>query len=206
MLVRIITSGTLPRSIPRINGDYRNSRDLRFILDECSQLTERPVPYFSSPRLLNPNPLANPGKLLQDDRPLRAFGFFDELFRNLVIDVGRIARFFLLPCAQTSFCALRLLLLKSASQLAMALSQIARMGAGERLSVTVGGDARNSEIDSQIIIRIVGSLFTYVDRGKQIPLAVAVNQIGFAFSLGQQLHFTWAADEGNLCSALNRPD
>jgi hypothetical protein len=42
---------------------------------------------FSSPRLLNPNPLANPGKLLQDDRPLRAFGFFDELFRNLVKNV-----------------------------------------------------------------------------------------------------------------------
>ncbi len=144
MLISILTAGTLSRSIPRINGYYRNSRDLRFILDECSQLTERPAPDFSSPRLLNPNPLANPGKFLQDDRPLRAFGFFDELFRNLVIDVGRIARFFLLPCAQTSFGALRLLLLKSASQSAIALSQIARMGAGEGLPITVGGDARQS--------------------------------------------------------------
>src|SRR5215475_10385858 len=189
MLVSIITTRTLPRCIPRINGDYRNSRDLRFVLDECSQLTKGPTPDFSSAHLLNPNPLANPGKLLQDDRPLRAFGFFDKLFRDLMIDVGRIARFLLLSCAQPSFRALRLSLLQSASQAAMALSQIARMGAGEGLSVTVGGDARNPQIDSQIVIRLVGRLFAHVDGGKQIPLAVAVNQIGFTLPLGQQWAF-----------------
>src|SRR5215475_7957232 len=194
MLVSIITTRTLPRGIPRINGDYWNSRDLRFVLDECSQLTERPAPDFSATRLLNPNPLANPGKLFQDDRPLRAFGFFDKLFRDLVIDVGRIARFLLLSCAQPSFRALRLLLLKSTSQSAMALSQIARMGAGERLAVTVGGEARNPKIDSQIVFRLVGRLFAHIDGGKQIQLAVAVNQIGFALSLGQQFLFTRAAD------------
>src|SRR5262245_56580617 len=206
MLICIPTTRALSRCIPRINSDYRNSRDLRFVLDECSQLPKGPIPDFSSAHLLNPNPLANPGKLLQDDRPLRAFAFFDKLFRNLVVEVGRIARFFLLSGAQPSFRALRLFLLQSASQAAMALSQIARMGAGERLAVTVGGDARNPQIDSQIVIRIVESLFAHIDGGIQIPLAVAVNQIGFALLLGQQFLFTRAADERNLCSAVDRPD
>src|SRR5262245_42947822 len=193
MFICIPTTRALPRCIPRINRDYRNSRDLRFVLDECSQLTEGPTPDFSSPHLLNPNPLAYPGKLLQDDRPLRAFGFFDKLFRDLMIDVGRIARFLLLSCAQPSFCALRLLLLQSTSQSAMALSQIARLGAGERPSVTVGGDARNPKIDSQIVIRLVRSLFAHIDGSIQIPMAVAVNQIGFTLPLGQQLACAWAA-------------
>src|SRR5262245_2467244 len=96
-----------PAFVARINGDDRNARQLPFILDESTQLGERPFRHPVSLSLPEPSPFANLGQVFETDPALGVCGFLNDPFRYEVIFVRLKPAFFAGEIFQFSLDVLR---------------------------------------------------------------------------------------------------
>jgi CHAT domain len=88
----------------------------------------------------------------------------------------------------------------------MPLSQILRVATGERLPVRIGSNSSDTQVNAEIVGRVVRGLFNYIHSGKQVPFALAVNQIGFTLSGSEQNLLSLTTNKWNLLSAGDRPN
>src|SRR5262245_13915489 len=94
-----------------------------------------------------PDPSANALEILQDYRPLRAFGFRNDLLRYYVVGVRGKAALFARQLAQAALGGTRLFLLQLPAQSAVPMAHRADLTAAVPVAVGIAGDVNYSEID-----------------------------------------------------------
>jgi hypothetical protein len=206
-LFNMATQRTFATGISSIDGNYLDARQRGLVLNVCPQLTEAPAHHFSASDLLNPDPRTNAFEVFKDYRSIRAFGLLDDFLADLVVKIGGIALFFASPISESSFCGFGLLALKLASQATVALSEIAHVSARERLTVAIGGNSGDAQINAEESIRIViGRWFDHIHRGEQKPFAISDNEVGLALSRFKKLLLLFASHEADFLSPRCGPD
>lgn len=200
------TLGAFTRGIARVDKDHWNTAQFRLVLDKRSQLREGPTAHLGSSGFLNPNPRTYPGQLLKDYHSIRVFSLSDDLFRDLVIEIFGEKRFFAAALTQSSLRGFGLFRLKLSPQSQMPFAQATDVRAGERLTVTVGRDSGNSQVNAQEAVSLSGRWLDHVDRGEQVELALTVDQIGFPLTSHQQLSLALSTTERDRLPSGQRPD
>ena len=107
------------RSIARVNQFYNNPRQLRFVFDKSTQLSERPRVVLSPLAMPNRDSVTDTAQIFQSDTPASVFSLCNNALCNGVIDIGSKASFFTRTLYEKSFGCLRALGLKFATEFSL---------------------------------------------------------------------------------------
>lgn len=159
-------------------------------------------------------PLSDAFKFLNRNRRVCAFGFLNKLFTDDVIFVATKVCFFvfailqrathlLWPCAACFPLCRRTL--QSLAACVVTLSNLLDLCAGKDLSVRVGRQVDDAEVNSQNILRRASRQLFHVTDRVQVKVPLAIHKVNFTFPKRQQLPLVVAAHERDGFSAANCP-
>ena len=100
----------------------------------------------------------------------------------------------------------RVLALELAAQASVAVANVLDMRAAVGRAVTIDGDVRHAKINAQHAVNFVRRRLVYDADGKQVEHALAVHEIGFAASRGQQRELAVAAHKRDRLPPVECPD
>lgn len=161
-----------------INGDKRDTDKSRLVGQEEPQLSERPTAMRTALRLTNRYPLANAGQILNGNTALGVFSLPYDVLANAMVHVSREPRFFPPSLHEKPLGRFRSLRLKLGAQPGMTLTQIGDMRAAVVVSVVIGGDVLESEVNTEVFGGVTFGNVANVDGHEQEELAVAIDQVG----------------------------
>src|SRR5262249_13324425 len=197
-----------PACVARINGDDRNARQLRLILDESTQFGERPFRHLVSLSLPEPGPFANLGQVFQTDSALGVCGFLNDPFRDAMIFVRLKSAFFARKSFQFSLDVLWALAgtfrccslpAQRTSDFVLFLPNLLALGVGVYGAVAVGGEIHHAEIHADEILRWNRRSFRRVHGHEQKPFAVfSAYKVRLAFCQAEPFALVLAHQERKL--------
>src|SRR5262249_23924664 len=126
------------------------ARASRLVADQRPQLSESPIAVSRSlPWPCNPRPLANTAQIFERNRPLRAFGFGNGPFADVVVRIFLKAP--LTTCKPLQMAPGRLCsdLLESLTARLIPLAAAFNVLTRKRLAVAVGCQIHNAQINTQ---------------------------------------------------------
>jgi len=195
-----------PRGVAGIDQQQRYSGERRFIGDKPPELRERPTVQNGSMHAPSPDPKANSLEVLHDNRPLRAFGFRNDLLRDYVVGVRGKASFFAGKFLQATFGRASVLFLKLSPQASMPVANGANGAADVTLTVRIGSNVDHAEIHSQLLGSFRRRRFHRLTRSRQVEISPAVNQIGLAALGAKQFPLSRATHKRDVQASAGRPD
>lgn len=113
--VNVTTNRTGLRRVARIDRDKRNAGKFGLVLQERSQLVERPAVQIVTLRATEPYPVADTLEVFNGNSTSGAFRSFDNLFADLVVHIGCEPAFLAGQLAQPTRGAARLFSLEPAT-------------------------------------------------------------------------------------------
>jgi hypothetical protein len=195
-----------PGRAPRFHKAHRNPSPFGLVDHKALELPKRPRVQTTTLLFVSPYPFANPLEVFHRDAATGAFGNVYKLFGNTVVNIRGEAPLLQSPTAEKPFSARCALLLKLFAEPRVAGPTPVGFGSRELRAVRSGGDVDDAEVHADPIEHFGFAFFGNVDRGKQEPISVPVNQIGFAPLKGQHFALALSTNKGDREATINRPD
>jgi hypothetical protein len=169
-----------PRSILGINFQDRNPRQLCLVQDELLKLIKGPAMQRSPLRLSNRYPLTDAFERLNGNRTRGALSLGYKALANYM--VGVFGKAFLLAgqSLETTLGRLGAFLLEFFSETAVSVSNVVNMPSRENLTVTVGRNVDNTQVNTQNTHGLDGSGSGGFTGCSQVEVTPYQEQIGFA--------------------------
>ena len=206
LLVGVPTFGTLPAGVPRVHGNQRNTRQLCLVDQERTQLGEGPTMQNGTLLTPSPDPLADAIEIFDGNAAPGAFGGFNDLLTDHVVDVFGKTKLLARQLLQPALGGAGLLLLQPRPQPAMPVSNALHFAAAVPLAVAGGSNLRNSEVYAKELANSRYLRLCDLARGHQKPFATDQAEIGFAFPGCEQCALPVATDKRNTQPAIEGPD
>ena len=206
MLGNVTATRTFAGSIPGAYFGKQYSRHGRFIDQERFQLEESPRMQNRALCTPSPYPSTDAGEILHGDSACGAFGDVDNLFCNAVICVSGkpvllTAEFSEMPLSRPGST-----LLERGSQLAPSSADSVELGSAVHGAVAVRGDVDHAEIDAEKIVHVFRIWIVDVTSGCQIERSIAIDQIGFALAVAEQMFLALTSAVSDAITARSCPD
>ncbi len=206
MLINVTAGRTGARRIMRINKDHGNTCSFRLIdyfhlkIVKCPAIQRRSLP------TLNRYPVTYPTQILKCDGAICALRGLYELLGYAVINIFAETRLPTCHVFQAAFGGLRAFLLKFASQVAVAVTNVLNCLARVEIAVTVYRDILNTQINTQNAFNVNRFAFFHIAHRKQVERPFDVDQIGFTLLGLEQFQLTFSRCKRNRQPTSNRPD
>jgi len=168
---------TSARGITGVNKFYNDPRQRRFVFDKGTQLSECPRVMLSPLAMPNRNSVTNAAQIFQSDTPASVFSLGNNALCNGVIDISSEASFFTRTLYEKSFGCLRALGLKFATEFSLSFSKTVDLITRIRFTIGVGGNIDNTQVNSQVAFRVIGSRFGSIYHDSQVEDTITENQI-----------------------------
>lgn len=189
----------------RISGINENNGytcKSRLIADKSRQFPKSP--FTESFSLLFPNCYPDTLEILKGYASKGAFSRLNDIFGNGVVRMLFESSFPGGEFFEMPFGGFGSFLLEHLSEYVYPDPGGVYMGAAERLAIGGRGEIDNAEIDADERFDVFDVIFGDFDGLEQVEFAFLINQVGFAFDVGQILFVV--AKEGDFESAIDRPD
>jgi len=206
LFVCVPTNTAFSRSVFWGNDHYRNSTELCFVFDETPELKKSPTTDHGSKRFTQPfHVLADPLQIFENDARTCAFGFLNDLFTDLMVNVSLesllLARNFL----ESAFRRPRTLALKRRTSFfvrpADGLYFLPRKSFARRI--------RSYVIDSQIypkeIVRLYWRLFGSFHDCNEIEVSLDKQQVYLTFNPVNSCFLISTKNHGDVLSSIDCP-
>jgi hypothetical protein len=197
---------TSPRGVAWIDKDNRNAGALGFVTNKTLQLAECPGVQTGPLLFLSPYPAANPLQLFEGNPATGAFSNGNYFFRNLVVDISSEPALFDPALTQEPPSAPGAFGLQLAAQSSMSRPNAAQLSARIVFAIAGLSDSNHAEINADKIRDCNNSRRWLINRNKQEPFAVAINQIGFATLEIEKSPVTFTADKRDSLPSVHAPD
>jgi len=194
------------RGIARINGYEGDAAQLCLVLDKLTQLEKRPTMQCRSLSLANRYPLANPAQIFKGDSALGVFGFFDNVFADVVVYPSGKAAFFAGQFFQTATARLRALALQFGAQFAVTKAHVVHGFRRVDFARAVYRDVGHAEVNAQEAVHVGGGWFMNFAGSKQIERAANQAKVRLAALPLQKFDVALTADEGDGLATTYCPD
>ena len=175
--INTTTDRTSARSIAGVNQFYNDPRQLRFVFDKGTQLSECPRVMLSPLAMPNRNSVTNTAQIFQSDTPASVFSLCNNTLCNSVIDIGSEASFFTRTLYEKSFGSFRALGLKFATEFSLSFSETVDLITRIRFTIGVGGNIHDTEVNPQVAVRVIGSRLGRIYHDSQVEDTITENQI-----------------------------
>ena len=180
-LIHEAALGASPAGIPRVNEDYRDTRQSSLVLDKAAKLEERPVGLARPLTPTKPFPvLAYPLEVFQGDTPLGVFGVSHQ---PLADDVVRVALEALLSPRDTpelSSGRSSLLALEVAAAVLKLAPGVLNLLAREGFTIRIDCEIDDAEVNPQVVRDFSLRGFGGVNGHKEIEDAIPEHEVGLA--------------------------
>ena len=158
-LSHIAARWTSSRSIPRINKDQRNTRDLCLVVHKHSKQSKIPSMQAATLRHSNRNSVSNALKIFKGDRSQSVFGFRNKLFGNAMVNVfgepGNLTRKFL----KMAFSRFSTFALESGFQRITSIPSLVNLFPGMYFSIAIYSQILDTKINTENANRIIRRCF-----------------------------------------------
>jgi hypothetical protein len=207
--VALVYSSTLRarlRGIAGFNEPYGYPGEPRFVFHKLPELIKDPGVHRPPLRLSNRDPRPYPFEVLKRDTTLRALSLADDELRDYVVDIASHPPLFATAFLQEPLGTVGSTSLQLSPDMSIAVSEALQMRARINLAVGVRSDVFDPEINPKPALRNSRRWLLDVDRGKQIPLTVPVEQVALTLSRLEHLLCTFIANKRDTFSPTNSPD
>jgi hypothetical protein len=194
------------RSITRVNRNNPDTCDDGFVLDKAAKLSESPIRLLGALRLPSLSPLANVRKFFYRNRPIRAFGFLNNPFRNQVVLVGLVAALLAAHLAKSAVSGASAYLLQNSPALAASSALALYALTCVALTVAVGRNLSNAKINAKCILNLLRRRLLNIAHCQKKVIALVENKVAFTLSRFEQLVLALATDIGNFLTPSHCPD
>lgn len=199
-------AGTLLRGVARIDQLDRDARSFRLVRYLEAQVCECPSVQIVPSRLANRYPCAKVRQVFQRYCAPGVLSLFDDLLTDAVVHVLSEKRLAASALLQQALSGFRAFLLQLAAQAAAAVTHVQQvLGAVDR-AVTIGSDALDAHINAEIPLNVYRSIRLDLAGRVQVELATAIDEIGFAALMLQQLEVVLAARKRHDLTTRQRPN
>ena len=194
------------RGVAWIDEHDGNASHARLVSDKGSKLRERPIVKLCPVLASGLNTRAYTLEFLKSHGCVQALRLANERLRNAMVCVFLKPGLFPGKLLETAFCRLRPLSLQARLAPGELGSYTLNIGPGVAGSITVKRQIHNAKIDAKHVFNANLFRVRHVTDASKIPLALNAHQIDLALTVGEQGALAFAADEGNLDAARERPD
>ena len=206
-LLDMSADGALTRGVAWIYGDQRNTSKNCLVRQEQPELRECPgvqnCLLFTMP---NRDAVANAAKFFDGNSATAAFSRGNDLLGNNVICMRGKALLFARKFLQAALGRAGLFLLQLSPQAAMAKAHGFSGAAAVPIAIGVGGDVRDSKIDSKELINVSDLWSVDVTSRGQIELTAVVDQIRLALLRLQEFALSFSQRVLHLQAAIDAQD
>jgi len=196
---------TGPAGIARVDQHDRHSHELSLVLQERTQLVERPAGMPVSLGLLDRDPIPDALEVLKGDRGAGCLSFGDDLLADAVVLVATKIGLSLADLGKSASGALGADAVESGPSPGVVPSHALHLLPGERLAAGVGGQIDDPQVHAEHVGRLDRSVLGNVDRAEQVELALSINEIGLPLDAALPVLLVSTADEWDQQSTGERP-
>ncbi len=205
-LLAMSAIGACATAVSWVHEYHGDPGELRFVLDEGSELREAPT---AMPRsLFAPNrcPFTDAGEILQGDSASGVFCEINELFADAVVLVATKTGLSSTQPPKNLFRATSALLLEPGTAFNVPLADGFDCGPGVNIPVRICGQVHNAEVDTDKVggfnRRVLGEL----GDGKQEELALPIFEIHLTLQAAEAFGLVLAEDVGQSLPTFQGPD
>jgi len=205
-LIHTTAGGTGLRGISRINIDHRHACSPSLVVQEGTQLKERPRMQRGSLGAPKPYPVADSAQVFQSEAAPSALRFCHEAFTQVVVrpfcEAGLAAgqRF---EAAFGRVCAFAL---EFGAQATMAIAHRVDRAGRVDFTIRVDCDVDDAQVNAQDAFDVLWrGFFNFAGRGEK-EFVTEQNQVGFALAGLEKFSLMLAAHEWNGHASIHRPD
>lgn len=189
--------------VTRIDGHYGHAVASSLVLDEETQLVESPRVEDTTLGPTNRNPIADACKVFDGDSSISVFGLRDQPLADDVVHVTSKSGFYPLALLEKAFGGLGSFLLQTVPQDGMPSSQSVQVTPTMSISIGIGGDVDNAEIDSEKVLYAYSFRFVDLVDDHQVERAVPVDERS---TVGSGTVEGTVRDDRDLLTAVERQD
>lgn len=207
LLCAVSALSASPAGVARVNGNQRNSSQLRLILQEQTQLGEGPGMQNGSLLSPNRNPTGDAFEFFNCDPTFGAFSFGNNLLTDVVVCPGSEpsltpGKIFKFPLGRSGPLTLEL-----RPELAVAVAHGFNGRPAVNSPVGIGGNVVYPQIDSEKISGRNGGIFGEIHGAVQVELPLAINQVSLPLDSVEPLPLVLSVDQRQDHAALGHgPD
>ena len=176
-----------PARVTRVYQDNRNPLSCCFVFDLLAQVIEGPGMMLIPLATFNRHPLANPGKVFQGYANIVPFRLFNNFLGYDVVYILCHPGLFTTAFSEQSFSGPCSLALQFLSQFSVAFSQVVEMVSGIGFAIRIGSNVFYAKINSEKFSYITLRRVFNIASNKEIKNAIAVNKVGFALLVKEQV-------------------
>jgi hypothetical protein len=154
----------------------------------------------------NRYPVVDSLEVFQGNPASGAFGLGNDLLADAVVNVSGKALFFATALCKQAFRGPGVFPLQPRPQSAVAMTQRKDVCAAVAVPVTVRRDVDNPQIDAEHVEDCPLGRLGVVDRGEEIPLPIAENEVALSLPGGEEFALLLPAGKGDAFTSLERPD
>ncbi len=169
------------RSIARVNEFNDNPRQLCFVFDKGTQLSECPRVVLSPLAMPNRDSVTDAAQIFQSNTPASVFSLGNNTLANRVIDIGSKTSLFARTFYEKSFGCLRVFYLKFATKFRLTLSETVDLIARVSLTIGISGNIHDAEVNPQVTVRVIGSRFRSIYHDSDVEDTITENQIRLSY-------------------------
>lgn len=170
-----------------VNRYCCNSGELGFVLDKSAKLSKGPLAMSRTLRPSNRGPLADALQVFETYSSVAFCGFRYEPLRDYVVGVALEAPLFARELLKVALGRFRTRSLELGADTFVALARLLNLLRGVCVTIGVSNDVDHSEVNTYPVLRCSRWGFLDIDRGEQIPLPTAINEIGLTLPVGKHL-------------------
>jgi hypothetical protein len=200
------TLRTCPRGVAWIDKDNLNSGTLGFVDHKALELAEGPRMQTGPLLSLSPYPATNALQVFQGNTAPGAFSNGNYFFGNLVVNVGGEPALFEPALTQKAFGASGAFGLQVTTHSSVPYPSAVELSARIAFTITGLSDSDYTQINADKIRNFSNSRCRLVNRNKQEPFAVAIDEIGFTASAIEESPVTFATRERDSLPSAQGPD
>ena len=167
---------------------------------------EAPTMLEATLSLPNRDPLANPLEVFEGDPPRGVFGFRDQLLTQAMVHITGEALFFPSPPFQQPLGGLGAFGLQLRSEARMTRPQPIQVCPRMLLTIGVGGNVDDSEVDTQPVVGIFRRRFWDIDNDGEIERPIPVEQVRLPAHPRQARGLVAAKYDGHALPSRHRQD
>jgi len=177
-LINTTAVRTDTRSIARVNKFNYDPRQYRLVFDKATQLPECPRVMLPPLAMPNRDSVSYTAQIFNSDTSASVFSLCNNSLTDSVIDIGGKPPLFTRALLEKAFSCLRVLYLKFRSQLGLTLSETIDLITRISLTIRVGSDIYDAEVNPQIAIIVIGSRLRGIYNDSDVKDTITQNKVG----------------------------
>lgn len=183
------------RGVPRVNRDHWHASQPCLVLDQGTELEERPAMQRGSLSATNRYPFADTAQVFESDPASGVFRSSHNAFADRVVGVGGKAVLFAGQILEAAARRLRAFALQFGAQAAVTAAHIVHSAAAINRPVAVSSNIDNAQVYAKEVAHVFDGRLVHFADLMQVERAAPVHQIRFALHVRQQGKLALARDE-----------